>query len=58
LKEGISDAQWASLDRKKKNQGASNTEKWNEIWAILFPRIPIPATPCRAKSSVMHIPAN
>ena len=47
LKEGISDAQWASLDRKKKNQGSSNIEKWNEIWAILFPEKSCPKTPCK-----------
>lgn len=47
LKEGISDAQWASLDRKKKNQAATNIEKWIEIWKILFPGKPAPQTPCK-----------
>jgi len=52
LKEGISEAQWASLDRKKKNQGSSNIEKWNEIWAILFPEIACPKTPCKHVSFI------
>jgi hypothetical protein len=54
LKEGISEAQWASLDRKKKNQGSSNIEKWNEIWAILFPDKPCPETPCKHAFHVYH----
>jgi hypothetical protein len=52
LKEGISEAQWASLDRKKKNQGSSTIEKWNEIWAILFPEKPCPKTPCKNATHV------
>jgi hypothetical protein len=56
LKEGISEAQWASLDEKrhsKKNKGSpserpkTNVEKWNDIWVILFPDIPVPNSPCK-----------
>jgi hypothetical protein len=49
-KEGISDAQWASLDKKKSNkksQETSRIDKWMEIWVILFAEIPQPDTPCK-----------
>src|SRR4051812_46155528 len=48
-KEGISDFQWAILDKKrsKKNiQGLSSVDKWNEIWSVLFPGVSHPQTPC------------
>lgn len=53
LKEGISDAQWAQLEKKKSNkkdQETSTVEKWYEIWKILFPEVPEearPETPCK-----------
>ena len=49
LKEGISDDQWALLDKKKsikKDQEFSSVEKWYEIWVILFPELSKPETPC------------
>ncbi|KAG4427622.1 hypothetical protein IFR05_016896, partial [Cadophora sp. M221] len=48
LKEGISDAQCADLDRKKsvkKAQTNSTVEKYWEIWDILFPSSPRPTSP-------------
>jgi uncharacterized membrane protein len=56
MKEGISDAQWTSLDEKKQGKKSkaaaeekpkSEVDKWNDIWTILFPNIPLPATPCK-----------
>lgn len=53
LKEGISDSQWAQLEKKKstkKDQETSTVEKWYEIWAILFPDVgeeSRPKTPCK-----------
>jgi len=54
-KEGISDHQWADLTKQanKKSKGNScplpkNTvEKWNEIWAVLFPDMQAPSNPCK-----------
>jgi hypothetical protein len=55
MKEGISDAQWTSLEEKKqarKRKGIpeekpkSEVDKWNDIWKILFPNIDVPSTPC------------
>jgi hypothetical protein len=50
LKEGISDAQWATLDAPNhktiKNQESHRTEKWVEIWIVLFPGEDAP-TPCK-----------
>jgi len=50
LKEGISDAQWASLDaqsrKTNKSQESHRTEKWTEIWIVLFPGKDVP-TPCK-----------
>lgn len=50
LKEGISEAQWAQLDKKKsakQSKTSSRVEKYWEIWDILFPNIPRPKTPCK-----------
>jgi hypothetical protein len=49
LKEGISDAQWANLEKKKsvqKRKATSRVEKYWEIWDTLFPEEPRPTTPC------------
>ena len=57
LKEGISDAQWAQLDKKtssKDSVGTSIVEKWNHIWTVLFPDTPVPPTPCKC-SFCCHI---
>ena len=50
LKEGINEAQWASLEKqnRKKNQEVHKAEKWFEIWDILFPEVVRPETPCTA----------
>jgi hypothetical protein len=53
-KEGISDFQWAVLDKKrsKKNiQGLSSVDKWNDIWTVLFPGVSHPQTPCKHTKS-------
>ena len=53
-KEGISDFQWATLDKKrsKKNiQRLSSVDKWNEIWTVLFPGVSHPQTPCNHTAS-------
>jgi len=49
LREGISDAQWAALEKqnRKRNQETHKVEKWFEIWTILFPRAEQPETPCK-----------
>jgi hypothetical protein len=50
LKEGISDAQWANLDKKKntkKTQASSRIEKYWEIWDAIFPGVTRPETPCK-----------
>ena len=50
LKEGISDSQWAKLEKKqnsKQSRGVSRVEKWWEMWDILFPGVPRPKTPCK-----------
>lgn len=55
LKEGISDAQWAKLDKKKtamKSQASSKIEKYWEIWDILFPAIQHPTTPCKSPADM------
>lgn len=51
LKEGISEAQWAALDKqnRKKNQEKHKVEKWFEIWRVLFPEVPEPETPCKSR---------
>jgi hypothetical protein len=52
LKEGISDAQWAQLDKKrsaKQTKSLSRVEKYWEIWEIIFPNISKPKTPCKPK---------
>jgi hypothetical protein len=54
LKEGISDDQWVLLDKKKsirKDQELSSVEKWYEIWAVLFPELSKPETPCEQTRS-------
>ncbi len=47
-KEGIDEAQWATLDKqnRKKSQEAHRVEKWFEIWGVLFPGIARPSSPC------------
>jgi hypothetical protein len=53
LKEGISDAQWANLDKKKntkKTQASSRIEKYWEIWDTIFPGVPKPETPCKLRA--------
>jgi hypothetical protein len=50
LKEGISDAQWANLEKKKsakKKKATSRIEKYWEIWDTLFPGDARPKTPCK-----------
>jgi hypothetical protein len=52
LKEGISDAQWANLDKKKnskKTQASSRIDKYWEIWDTIFPGVPRPETPCKLR---------
>jgi len=53
LVEGISEAQWAQLEKqnRKKNQEIHKVDKWFEIWRVIFPHTEPPATPC--KSSMM-----
>jgi len=57
-KKGISDAQWADLNRigkqsSKKNNGSSSllpkstVQKWNDIWMVLFPDRVVPSNPCK-----------
>lgn len=48
-KEGIDEAQWATLDKqnRKKNQEAHRVEKWFEIWEVLFPDAERPKSPCK-----------
>jgi len=48
-KEGIDEAQWATLDKqnRKKNQEAHRVEKWFEIWEVLFPDVQRPNSPCK-----------
>jgi len=58
LKEGISEAQWANLEKKKsikKQQATSRVEKWMEIWDIIFPGIQKPDTPCKCFISIICI---
>ncbi|KAE8440304.1 hypothetical protein EG329_009537 [Mollisiaceae sp. DMI_Dod_QoI] len=48
LKEGISDAKWAQLEKKKtakQSKESSRIEKYWEIWDILFPGVPRPSNP-------------
>ena len=48
LREGISDVQWAELDKKKaRKQDGERIGKWFEIWDILFPGTQQPKTPCK-----------
>ncbi|KAK3370971.1 hypothetical protein B0T24DRAFT_512290, partial [Lasiosphaeria ovina] len=46
-KEGISEAQWAALDKqnRKKNQEIHRVEKWFEIWDVVFPGVERPKSP-------------
>ena len=56
-KEGISDAQWANLDKKKnikKSQVVSRVDLWMEYWNILFPGVLQPATPCEYTKPVIY----
>ncbi|OAA58485.1 hypothetical protein SPI_06558 [Niveomyces insectorum RCEF 264] len=52
LKEGISEAQWAALDKqnRKKNQEKHKVDKWFEIWHVLFPDVLQPSTPWYAEA--------
>ncbi|KAJ2899238.1 uncharacterized protein MKZ38_003338 [Zalerion maritima] len=46
LREGISEVQWAELDKKKaKKQDGERVGKWFEIWDILFYDTSRPSTP-------------
>lgn len=59
LKEGISEAQCADLDKKKnakKIPSISKIEKYMEIWDILFPGVERPKTPC--KCCQLHQPTS
>jgi hypothetical protein len=64
VKEGISTTQWATLrkqaDKKGKGNsrpiGKSTVEKWNEIWVVLFPDVPVPSNPCKL-ASLIHCPS-
>jgi hypothetical protein len=56
MKEGISEAHWTGLSEEKHSREGkaamtelpkSDVEKWNDIWRILFPELPTPATPCK-----------
>ena len=57
LKEGVSDAQWAALDaqnrKTNRNQGSHRTEKWTDIWRVLFPGEAAP-TPCKYMDLNQH----
>lgn len=58
LKEGISDAQWASLERRnsRRPQSISRVEKYWQIWDTIFPGMEKPDTPCKKYSSfVSHV---
>lgn len=59
LKEGISEAQWAALDKqnRKKNQEKHKVEKWFEIWRVLFPEVPEPDTPWYDEASPNRYPS-
>lgn len=49
LKEGISEAQWASLEKRsnpKKSAAVSRIDKYWAIWDIIFPGVRRPQTPC------------
>ena len=50
-REGVSDAQWAALEKQKPegNQEVQRRERWFEIWDILFPGITRPLTPCKLR---------
>jgi hypothetical protein len=56
-KEGVSDVEWATLDAQSrktiKNQESHRTEKWKEIWMILFPGEKAP-TPCKHMDLNQH----
>jgi hypothetical protein len=62
MKEGISEAHWTGLSEEKHSREgkAAMTElpkRWNDIWRILFPELPTPATPCKLfffESSCKH----
>jgi hypothetical protein len=57
-KEGISEAQWANLDKKKsakKSRVSSRIALWMEYWDILFPGVQPPATPCGQIESIMGL---
>jgi hypothetical protein len=56
LKEGISDAQWANLDKKKnvrKSKTSTRVEKYWEIWDVLFPDLRRPESPCKFTLSLL-----
>jgi hypothetical protein len=44
INEGVTEQQWAMIDNVKKPR--TDTEKWNEIWRILFPFGDLPDHPC------------
>ena len=54
LKEGIDDDQWPKIEelfRVKRGkiivEDKSDTEKWFDMWRILYPGIPLPEHPCK-----------
>jgi len=49
LMEGISEAQWAQLEKqnRKKNQEKHKVDKWFDIWRVIFPSREPPDTPCK-----------
>jgi hypothetical protein len=56
LKEGINDAQWAILHAQSRMTGNNQihrTQRWAEIWKVLFPDKEAP-TPCKYMHSNQH----
>jgi len=55
LVEGISEAQWAQLEKqnRKKNQELHKVDKWFEIWRVLFPDKEPPSTPCKSANLLL-----
>jgi hypothetical protein len=53
LKEGINDGEWEKIEelvKARAHPGRQDYDKWYDIWAILFPEISPPSTPCKKSS--------
>jgi hypothetical protein len=52
FREGISQPTWTHLIERSPHLEKTGSEEWYHIWAILFPHILAPATPCKPRRKI------